>query len=251
MPGKGWRVGWGWAGEGKKEQVIFAFLTLKKCRLDSQPLASSICFGLELAAEALSAAAGREGRRRLVGEAAPWRREGLSPLRAPPKGALPPLRRRAPPLLIHCLDKSILRGRSQAPPAPSSSSSSPSSVWGVAHLSAAGKAGARPPGLGIAALGHLWGRRELGRSRPWGWTDCQSRWLRGGDGARPRPAWRDSPERVGARGRVHSCVPELREGARVRGHAAKMEVGEPGGRYTRRPLPRMGVFGVAVGGRVG
>ena len=112
-----------------------------------------------------------------MGEAAPRRREGLSPLRAPPKGALPPLRRRAPPLLIHCLDKSILRGRSQAPPAPSSSSSSPSSVWGVAHLSAAGKAGARRPGLGIAALGHLWGRRELGRSRPWGWTDCQSRWL--------------------------------------------------------------------------
>ena len=67
MPGKGWRVGWWWAGEGKKEQAIFAYLTLKKCILDSQRLASSICFGLELAAEALSAAAGREGRLRAGG----------------------------------------------------------------------------------------------------------------------------------------------------------------------------------------
>lgn len=75
MPGKGWRVGWGWAGEGKKKQVIFAFLTLKKCRLDSQRLASSICFGLELAAEALRGRlwAGGRGGASAEGRALPFK----------------------------------------------------------------------------------------------------------------------------------------------------------------------------------
>ena len=98
-----------------------------------------------------------------LGEAAPRRSEGLSPLRAPPKGALPPLRRRAPPLLIHCLDESILSGQSPAPPAPSSASSSPSSVWGVTPLSAAGKT---PRGRGRGTR-HRCSGPPVGQARAW------------------------------------------------------------------------------------
>lgn len=64
-------------------------------------------------------------------------------------------------------------------------------------------------GLGITALGHLWGRHELGRSRLWGWMDCQSR---AGVGMRTELVLtlcgEDEPEGVGARGRVHLCVQE-------------------------------------------
>lgn len=64
-------------------------------------------------------------------------------------------------------------------------------------------------GLGTTALGHLWGRQELGRSRLWGRTDCQSR---AGAGMRTEPVLtlcgEDEPEGVGARGRVHLRVQE-------------------------------------------
>lgn len=105
------------------------------------------------------------------------------------------LRRRVARRLIHCLDKSILRGPAPAPPALPPPSRPPPlgrSPQQVSLRSCPGK------GPGIAVLGHLWGGGR--RAQPlWGRTDCQrrdgDRALRGG-----------SPERVGARGRVHLCA---------------------------------------------
>lgn len=174
-------------------------------------IVSSICFGFELAAKALSfSAEGGEGRGGEAagcwGEAAPLRREWLSRLRAPPKGALPPLRRRAPPLLIHCLDKSILSRQSQAPPA-ASSSSSPSSVWGVTHLSAAGKAGARGRDSASLPWATCGAGGSLAEALCGGRQTVRASWLGGGDRARSRPAWRDSPG-VWVRGGGSVCVSE-------------------------------------------
>lgn len=96
------------------------------------------------------------------GEAAPPRREGLRPVRAPPRGALPPLRRRVARRLIHCLDKSILSGPLRRFLLP----------LALLHWegSAAGKPGRGP---GLAVPGHLWGggawHSRCGR------TDCQRR----------------------------------------------------------------------------
>lgn len=59
---------------------------------------------------------------------------------------------------------------SLSPPAPSSSSSSPSSIWGVAHLPAAGMPGGPGEGTRHCCLGLPVGRARAWQSRLWGLT---------------------------------------------------------------------------------